>query len=191
MLLTRYLSLYSVGSIFDAHRTLELMPLSTYEYLENKLLSKQLSRSDAAYLNFWLGLQQHYVGKQSAAISSFTSAVAANVATMSWQPLWHLGLSLCKSLVNLMGGKIRVSSEPGAGSTFEFTVKVEVETATAGVTLAAVPVPDARPLPPGVKVLLVDDNVINRKLLDAVFQGEGLSICEVADGLEALAVLKF
>ena len=96
MLLTRYLSLYIVGSIFDAHRTLELMPLSTYEYLENKLLSKQLSRSDAAYLNFWLGLQQHYVGKQSAAISSFTSAVAANVASMSWQPLWHLGLSLCK-----------------------------------------------------------------------------------------------
>lgn len=96
MLLTRYLSLYSVGSIFDAHRTLELMPLSTYEYLENKLLSKQLSRSDAAYLNFWLGLQQHYVGNQSAAISSFTSAIAANVASMRWQPLWHLGLSLCK-----------------------------------------------------------------------------------------------
>jgi glycosyltransferase involved in cell wall biosynthesis len=96
MLLTRYLSLYSVKSIFDAHRTLELMPLSTYEFLQNKLLSKQLSRSDAAYQNFWLGLQQQHVGNQSAAISSFTSAIAANVASMRWQPLWHLALSLCK-----------------------------------------------------------------------------------------------
>ena len=96
MLLTRYLSLYSVDSIFGAHRTLENMSLSMYTFIENKLLSKHLSRSDAAYQHFWIGLQQRYVGNQSAAISSFTSAIAANVASMRWQPLWHLGLSLCK-----------------------------------------------------------------------------------------------
>ncbi len=67
-----------------------------------------------------------------------------------------LGLTISSTLVELMGGRIWVESEPLEGSTFHFTVSL-------GVT-------DARPDPPAVNltdlpVLIVDDNSVNRRVL--------------------------
>jgi two-component system, sensor histidine kinase and response regulator len=70
-----------------------------------------------------------------------------------------LGLSIVKKLVELMGGEVGVRSQEGAGSTFWFTARLEYakELAT------------PRPAPPiqlkGQRVLVVDDNATNRKVL--------------------------
>ncbi|VUZ83821.1 Histidine kinase [Candidatus Methylomirabilis lanthanidiphila] len=98
-----------------------------------------------------------------------------------------LGLSISKSLMELMGGRIWVESEVGTGSTFycDLTVSVaepEAETVQAGREAY----PDLR----DVAVLVVDDNPTNRLILRRTLQTWGMSIGEAAGGEEALALLR-
>ena len=69
-----------------------------------------------------------------------------------------LGLAICKQLVQLMGGSIGVRSSVGEGSTFWFTLPLELDTHPQA---APVPVADLREL----RVLIVDDNEVNRRVL--------------------------
>lgn len=71
-----------------------------------------------------------------------------------------LGLAICKHLTELMGGRIWAESEVGKGSTFHFIVVAEA---------APPPAPVLPPGPPsllaGKRVLIVDDNRTNRRIL--------------------------
>ncbi|GMV21491.1 MAG: hypothetical protein AMXMBFR57_14400 [Acidimicrobiia bacterium] len=68
-----------------------------------------------------------------------------------------LGLSLARHLVELMGGDLQVTSEPGRGSTFFFTARFD--------TAASVEPPSAASLPAHTSVLIVDDNATTRRIL--------------------------
>jgi PAS domain S-box-containing protein len=95
-----------------------------------------------------------------------------------------LGLSIVKRLVELMGGEVGVESRTGDGSTFWFTARLGLAEANAR----------ARPTPPielrGQRVLIVDDNATNRKVLMGQLTLCGMEpvCCSSAD--EALAVLR-
>jgi signal transduction histidine kinase/CheY-like chemotaxis protein/HPt (histidine-containing phosphotransfer) domain-containing protein len=96
-----------------------------------------------------------------------------------------LGLAISRRLVELMGGEIGVESEPGKGSTFWFTVPLEKQ--AQGTREAALSSgPDLRNL----RVLIVDDNEINRKILQEQLAAWGKKNESAADGPSALKMLR-
>jgi signal transduction histidine kinase/CheY-like chemotaxis protein/HPt (histidine-containing phosphotransfer) domain-containing protein len=99
-----------------------------------------------------------------------------------------LGLTISKSLVELMGGRIWVESEVGKGSVFSFTVPLEI---WAGATRrAAVPVStDSEPPLPELHILLVEDSSDNRTITLAYLQDTPYRV-DIADN-GAVAYEKF
>ena len=102
-----------------------------------------------------------------------------------------LGLLIARDLLHAMGGAIDVESVPGAGTCFR------------GRLPLCLPVDDTRPAPPpvvaepapdhplaGRRVLVVDDNLINRKLATALLERMGIVVETAENGRAALARLE-
>lgn len=98
-----------------------------------------------------------------------------------------LGLAITKKIAQLMGGDAGVNSEPGVGSTFWLTVRLKKGTvpisrpARRGETEWSVPEGCA-----GCRVLLVEDEPINREIAQMMLQDVGLAVDTAEDGVEAL-----
>ncbi len=103
-----------------------------------------------------------------------------------------LGLVICRQLVKMMGGEIDVTSHPGEGSTFSFTVKLrenqalqdkddnslQTEAGLQAITSLA-----------GMRVLLVEDNKVNQMLAQAILKRVGVEVTIANHGREAVEML--
>ncbi len=97
-----------------------------------------------------------------------------------------LGLTIVERLVALMGGRVWVESEFGAGSTFHFTAELGLPPAVIGESETQAP----RGLDlTGVRTLLVDDNATIRSIIRQMLGAKGAAISEATSGAEALLAL--
>jgi signal transduction histidine kinase/DNA-binding response OmpR family regulator len=93
-----------------------------------------------------------------------------------------LGLAISRELVEVMGGVIGLTSEPGRGSRFSFELPFE---AAAGVPA----LPQREAMPPDLRVLVVDDNDINRVIFHKQLSAWGMAVDCADSGEVALAAL--
>ena len=97
-----------------------------------------------------------------------------------------LGLSIVKSLLDIMGGSISVRSKKGEGSTFTFSLPLKL----AGGASAAVPTPAQEHRAEGEhRILLVEDIEINRMLAETILEEAGFLVESVSDGCDAVEAI--
>ncbi len=95
-----------------------------------------------------------------------------------------LGLSISKKIIELMNGSISVTSTVGIGSTFFFNISLPLDQAAPQIKRLTTPVLS------GIRVLVVDDNPVNRDILKEQLTDWSLVPVLVEDGFQALDTLK-
>jgi len=125
----------------------------------------------------------------------FSAFTQADTSTTRRYGGTGLGLAISAQMVEMMGGAIRVASEPGKGSTFSFTVpfrRPSAEEQTAAAALAREP---AGALSAGAvdfagtRILLVEDNQINQEIARELLERRGARVDHAGNGAEALRLL--
>jgi signal transduction histidine kinase/DNA-binding response OmpR family regulator len=117
--------------------------------------------------------------KQELIFKAFTQADASTTRKYGGT---GLGLTISTRLVEMMGGKIWVESEPDRGTRFHFTARL----GAAGAQAISVGTTAPPEILRGVKVLLVDDNRTNRRILGGILRLWEMKTTSVEDGQEAL-----
>lgn len=95
-----------------------------------------------------------------------------------------MGVPIVKSLIDMMGGTIEISSEVGMGSTFNVQIPLDIDKnpqAREGADEQAISCSLA-----GMNVLLAEDNELNAEIAQALLESEGIVVTRAADGKEAV-----
>ena len=169
------------------------------------LTSLESHDGDAAVLRF--SVRDTGIGIASEVQETIFSAFAqADTSTTRRFGGTGLGLTICRQLVNLMGGSLRLQSRQGQGSEFSFTVPLQLlpagplsspdmqalladANADAREAVAAVAQDPGTPeehVLAGVRVLVVDDSEINRDVVNHILCDQGAVPSFACDGRQAL-----
>ena len=103
-----------------------------------------------------------------------------------------LGLTITRQYVQMLGGRISVNSEPEKGSCFSFTIRAGTARLASDQSLTAFrhPIGVAHPLAADIRILIVEDNEENRRLLRCFLEPLNFQIREAVNGLEAVVIFQ-
>ena len=147
--------------------------------------SEPASSADATRVRLLFKVRDSGIGiPQDAMGRLFRSFSQVDASTTRRYGGTGLGLVISKRLAGLMGGDILVESEVGKGSVFRFSVVAEA--------VANLPVPyqaDPRTMLAGRRLLIVDDNATNRRILTTLARTHGMNASALDSGSAALDLL--
>ncbi len=156
-------------------------------------ISRQGEQMNPVELNFQI--KDTGIGIPKTKIKNIFKAFSQLVTTRNTnQRGTGLGLVIAGELVEMMGGKIAVSSKLGVGTTFSFTIRFPL-----GLTETPARKPSAdTPASPAraglqkkqLQILLVEDEFINQTLATAVLEREGWQVRIAENGIQAIDILK-
>ncbi len=130
-----------------------------------------------------IGLSQENISRLFASFAQADSSITRRFGGTG------LGLTISKSLIELMGGSIRVESEVGVGSTFIFTAFFDTPPEGSSLCLPP-PGPPCEEAPvwfENLHVLLVEDNEINQLIAQEMLSMKGCVVDVANNGVEAVA----
>ena len=97
-----------------------------------------------------------------------------------------LGLSICRRLMDMMSGRIWCESRAGVGSTFHFTIAARAGAEAARTCIHSARRWPSRWYPAGLRVLLAEDNPVNRTLSSGCWRSAGCVVVCAGDGRAAV-----
>lgn len=118
----------------------------------------------------------------------FESFTQADVSTTRKFGGTGLGLAICRRLVGMMGGTIQANSRPGEGSLFTFTVNLAA-IPSVSAEVASSP-QDGAETTDRVRVLVAEDNPVNRMLIGTMLERMGHSVSAVENGARAVEAVR-
>ena len=101
-----------------------------------------------------------------------------------------LGLPISQRYVALMNGKLTVASKPGKGSIFSFTIPVTKSETYHIPSSEDLPVIGVAEGQPTFRLLVVDDQITNRQLVNAMLKSAGFMVREATNGQEAVDIVE-
>jgi len=102
---------------------------------------------------------------------------------------YGLGLAICKQLIELMQGEIYVTSELKKGSTFWFNLKIKKKKDCQSVFVSSNNLSEKPFQSQNINVLVVEDDIVSRKLAERMLHRLGISVYSVENGEDAITHL--
>lgn len=154
------------------------------KFTENGSVKLSISKQDEQ-LNF--KVSDTGIGMDAAQLDLlFTPFQQADGSTTRKYGGTGLGLAISKRIVELMGGEIKATSQPGQGSSFEFCLPYIASTSEVAITIPVAPSrPDLLPLD-GLSILVAEDEPVNQAVLEYMLTEDGARVTLVNDGREAI-----
>ncbi|MDY7015953.1 MAG: ATP-binding protein, partial [Cyanobacteriota bacterium] len=152
-------------------------------------LSVNSDRHDPGQMTLHFEVSDTGVGIAPDELGQLFEAFSQTSAGTRSQQGTGLGLALSDRFVQLLGGQLAVDSQVGRGTTFHFSIPVEL--AETGILNDREPARRAIALAPGqprYKILIVDDRETNRLLLSQLLRPFGFELQEACNGEEAIAL---
>lgn len=131
-----------------------------------------------------IGMSEEQMGRLFQAFTQADSSTTRNFGGTG------LGLTITKHFAAMLGGTIRVASQPGLGSTFTIELPAETKAAPAENEVAEIADPGAPAEPGAITVLVVDDDPAVHEVLAATLGKEGYVLRHARDGIEALNIMR-
>lgn len=170
----------------------------------DKEIQESKGEEPAEFYTLELNIKDTGIGipqdKQKAIFESFSQV---DTSTTRKYGGTGLGLAITKSLVLLMGGRIDLESSPKKGSTFTVTLrfrkskesvqthlKEKTEIKKSDTDSAIKEVMQQPADFKGIKVLIVEDNIMNQKLINVILEGMNIETHLVANGKQAVEAIK-